>query len=179
MRSDTPLHADEIAALVLDPGYSSVRAGFAGEDVPKSVVPSYYGFFESSSGSPSPRYLFGDNSIHTPTPGLSIRNPMAKDSTVDDWDAAKKLWEYAITSRLTNKRESNPATNGLNDTMDVDMESGLDEADGGERPLHDHPLLISEAGWNSGRARERNIEVAIEDWGCPAFWLARNAVLAA
>ena len=29
---------DEINALVLDPGSHSIRAGFAGEDTPKSVV---------------------------------------------------------------------------------------------------------------------------------------------
>ncbi|KAF5847068.1 hypothetical protein GGP41_003284 [Bipolaris sorokiniana] len=29
---------DEVSAIVLDPGYSTVRAGFAGEDVPKSAT---------------------------------------------------------------------------------------------------------------------------------------------
>jgi actin-related protein 4 len=54
---------DEVAAIVLDPGYSSIRAGFAGEDVPKSVCPSFYGQIDSDSGS---QYLFGENAIHTP-----------------------------------------------------------------------------------------------------------------
>jgi len=59
---------DEVSAIVLDPGYSTVRAGFAGEDVPKSVCPSFYG--QTSSG----EHLFGENAIHAPVGGLDIKN---------------------------------------------------------------------------------------------------------
>ena len=171
---------DEISALVLDPGYSSVRAGFAGEDVPKSVIPSYYGTIESASDSAETKYVFGDNSIHTPLPNLHIHNPMSKDGTVEDWDTAIKLWEYAITSRLTNFKASNPSTNGLNDQAEGggNVEADIEATREGEKPLEDNPLLMTETGWNSGKARERSIEIAMENWGCPAFWLARNGVCA-
>jgi len=169
--------ADEISALVLDPGYSSTRAGFAGEDVPKSVTPSYYGVLSSPNS--NEKLLFGDNSIHTPLANLGINNPMSKDGTVEDWDKAAKLWEYAITSRLTNAKPANPMSNGLNDAdnnnMDVDIEGAQDQ----EKPLEENPLLMTETGWNSGKGREKGIEIAMESWGCPAFWLARNGVLAA
>lgn len=169
--------SDEISALVLDPGYSSTRAGFAGEDIPKSVSPSYYGVLPTQDG--SDKLLFGDNSIHTPLPNLDIRNPMSKDGTVEDWETAAKLWEYTITSRLTNAKAGNPMANGLNDAdpnaMDVDMEGAQEQ----EKPLEENPLLMTEPGWNSGKAREKGIEIAMESWGCPAFWLARTGVLAA
>lgn len=171
-----PFITDEISAIVLDPGYASVRAGFAGEDVPKSVVPSYYGVLDD--GSSSEKLLFGDNSIHTAFPGIAIRNPMAEDSTVQDWDVAKQIWEYAITSRLTNPKPGNPATNGLNDP-DVDMDVEMDGLGEREKPLEEHPLLMTEPGWNSAKAREKAVELAMEDWGCPAFWLARSGVMAA
>ena len=168
---------DEISALVLDPGYSTTRAGFAGEDVPKSVVSSYYGILQSGS---SQKHLFGDNSIHNPLPGLSIRNPMGLDGNVEDWETATNLWEYAITSRLTNPKPKNPALNGLNDDskpqdIDVDMLDGEDR----ERPLEENPLLMTETGWNTGKSREKGIEIAMATWGAPAYWLARNGVLAA
>ncbi|KAH0542949.1 NuA4 histone acetyltransferase subunit [Glutinoglossum americanum] len=171
---------DEISALVLDPGYSSVRAGFAGEDVPKSVVPSHYGTI-GPLDSPEVKYIFGDNSIHTPLPNLHIHNPMSKDGTVEDWDTATKLWEYAITSRLTNFKASNPAMNGLNDPPENggNVEADIEASGEGEKPLEDNPLLMTETGWNSGKSRERSIEVAMENWGCPAFWLARNGVCVA
>jgi actin-related protein 4 len=163
---------DEVSALVLDPGYSNTRAGFAGEDVPKSVCPSYYG----TTGDKE-KLLFGDNAIHTVTDNLEINNPMGKDGNVEDWDVATKLWEYAITSRLTSFKPSNPATNGLNDAEEMAAE--MEIVDESEKPLEEHPLLVTETAWNPAKSREKAIEVAMESWGCPAFWLARNGVLAA
>ena len=34
---------DEVGALVFDPGHFSMRVGYAGEDCPKSEIPSYVG----------------------------------------------------------------------------------------------------------------------------------------
>lgn len=159
---------------MLDPGYSVTRAGFAGEDVPKSVIPSYYGLIPSESAPKHHKQLFGDNSIHTSLPRISISNVMSKEGTVEDWDTAANLWEYAITSRLTNAKPGPLASNGLNDpnSDDVKME-GVEER---EKPLQENPLLMTETGWN--KDREKGIEIAMENWGCPAFWLARNGVLA-
>ncbi|MCJ1273237.1 NuA4 histone acetyltransferase subunit [Puttea exsequens] len=167
---------DEISALVLDPGYATTRAGFAGEDVPKSVVPSYYGLIHSESDPKHAKKLFGDNSIHSPLPRISISNVMSKEGTVEDWDTASDLWEYAITSRLTNSKPGPLASNGLNDVENRDSKmEGVEEQ---EKPLTENPLLMSETGWNAGKDRERGIEIAMENWGAPAYWLARNGVLA-
>jgi len=38
---------------------------------------------------------------------------------------------------------------------------------------------MTEAPWNSAKARERAIELAMESWGAPAFWLTKTPVLAA
>lgn len=35
---------DEVSALVIDIGSSSVRAGYAGDDTPKAIVPTSYGY---------------------------------------------------------------------------------------------------------------------------------------
>lgn len=127
-------------------------------------------------------YIFGDNSIHTPMPNMEILSPMAKDGTVEDWDTAQKLWEYAIKSRLSNPTPRNPMTNGLNDTKDLSQDdANAMEVDGAEPQsglLEENPLLMTETAWNPNKNREKAIEVAMEEWGCPAFWLARNSVLA-
>lgn len=162
---------DEVSAIILDPGYSSVRAGFAGEDTPKSFINSHYGVIDG-------RLIFGDDAIHRPQPGLEIRNPMAKDGTVEDWETATQLWEYAITSRLTNFKQADPRTNGLNDDL-KDVDSEMEGVEDTEKPLEEHPLLMTETAWNSTKNREKSIEIAMESWGCPAFWLGRNSVLAA
>ncbi|KAI5791944.1 actin family [Geopyxis carbonaria] len=98
---------DEIAALVLDPGSSWTRAGFAGEDTPKSVVPTHYGVIDDPSGDGKPQLFFGDNDVHALRSGMEIRNPMS-DGIVQDWDVAPALWRYALTDRLTQDMTEHP-----------------------------------------------------------------------
>jgi len=122
--------------------------------------------------------VFGDDTIHNPLANLEIRNPMSNEGIVEDWDTATQLWEYAITSRLTSFKQADPRTNGLNiDNKDVEME--MENTEDNEKPMEEHPLLMTEAAWNTPKNREKSIEIAMENWGCPAFWLARNSVLAA
>lgn len=170
---------DEINALVLDCGSYTTRAGFAGEDTPKSVVPTHYGLLSSGER------LFGENAIHLPRGDMEIRNPYTADGLVEDWDTATSLWEHTITSRLTGARQTPPSKNGLNDVGkdgegDVTME-GMEEAreQDEDKPLAEYPLLMSEPGWNPPKARERMMEIAMEEWGVPAFFLAKNGQLAA
>ncbi len=110
--------------------------------------------------------------------GLEIRNPMSKEGIVEDWDTATLLWEYAITSRLTSFKQADPRHNGLNDD-NKDLEMEMEGVEDGEKALEEHPLLMTETAWNSTKNREKSIEIAMESWGCPAFWLARNSVMAA
>ncbi|KXL49891.1 hypothetical protein M433DRAFT_130449 [Acidomyces richmondensis BFW] len=170
---------DEINALVLDPGSYSTRAGFAGEDTPKSVVPTHYGVL------PSGEHLYGENAIHLPRGDMEIKNPYGSDGLVADWETATKLWEYSITSRLTGVRQTPPSKNGLNDPAkdengDVTME-GIEQQEQEEanKALSEYPLLMSEPGWNPPKNREKMMEIAMEDWGVPAFFLAKSGQLAA
>ena len=107
---------------------------------------------------------------------MEIRNPYNSDGIVEEWETASKLWEYAITSRLTGARQTPAGRNGLNDENgDVDME--MEEEEGSA--LAEYPLLMSEAPWNPTKAREKTMEIAMEEWGVPAFFLAKNGQLAA
>lgn len=166
---------DEVSAIVLDTGYSTVRAGFAGEDSPKSVIPTCYGKYHFDG---KDKLVFGDDLIVTPRVGVSIHNPIGKDGIVEDWDMAEKVWEYSFTSRLTSAKSSNPLHNGLNDIPVDELPTEM-EVENDEKPLVDSPLLMSEPAWNPGKAREKTIEIAMEKWDTPAFYLARNGVLAA
>lgn len=55
----------------------------------------------------------------------------------------------------------------------------MDAVENQEKPLEDSPLLVTEPGWNSAKAREKYIEIAMEEWGTPAFYLQKTGVLAA
>lgn len=168
---------DEISALVLDPGYCNTRAGFAGEDVPKCVLPSFY----SHVGD---RNIFGDEAIR-PREGLELRNYMNTKSEVEDWDVAANIWENMLVKRLQPPRQALPSHNGLNDARkDKDVEGDIDMADVEaqeleEKPLSENPVLLTEPATNPTKKREKAIEVVFENWATPAFWLSRTPVLAA
>ena len=165
--------------MVLDPGSNTIRAGFAGEDTPKSVIPSFYGLNTSGSGS---KLLFGENAIHNPVPNMEIRNPFNEDGVVEDWDTASKLFEYSITSRLTGQAPTPASKNGLNDGTangDEDGDVAMESVEESEKPMAENPLLMSEPAWNPLDARKKAMQVAFEDWGVPAFWLGKTGMLAA
>lgn len=109
---------------------------------------------------------------------MSVHNPIGKDGIVEDWDMAEKVWERSFTPRLAGSRGGNPFQNGLNDIPSDELLTEM-EVETDEKPLADSPLLMSEPGWNPTKAREKTIEIAMEKWGTPAFYLARNGVLAA
>lgn len=119
---------------------------------------------------------------------MQIRNPFNADSVVEDWDVAAKLFEYSITSRLTGVRPTPANKNGLN--TDPKEENGAEGGDGDgdvamegteeqEKPMAEHPLLMTEPAWNPVKNREKSIEIAMEDWGVPAFWMGKTGMLAA
>ena len=114
---------------------------------------------------------------------MEIRNPYSSDGIVEDWDTVSKLWEYTITSRLTGAKATPPSKNGLNEAKDengdVTMEEDLEEQAEKESALAEYPLLMSEVPWNPTKAREKTIEIAMEEWGVPAFFLAKSGQLAA
>jgi hypothetical protein len=59
------------------------------------------------------------------------------------------------------------------------MDAAVEETEEQERILSDNPLLMSEPAWNPSKAREKTIELAMEDWNVPAFFLAKTGQLAA
>jgi actin-related protein 4 len=119
---------------------------------------------------------------------MEIKNPYNSDGIVEDWETAAKLWEYTITSRLTGAKQTPPSKNGLNNhktdengdtNMDEGMDEGMEQAGEQEKILQEFPLLMSEPAWNPAKERQKTIEIAMEDWGVPAFFLAKTGQLAA
>lgn len=117
--------------------------------------------------------------MHDPRSGAEVRNPLTGGGVEDwvkDWDVAPKLWEYAITSRLTGARKSGIRNGKDGEDGDVEMEEGDDEE---KNPFAEHPLLMSEPGKSSAKTREKILEIVMEDWEVPAFYLSKTGVLAA
>lgn len=164
---------DEVSAVVLDPGYASTRAGYAGEDCPKSIVPSYYASYNDTR-------LYGDHTIDVPRDDVAIKNPYNKDGVVEDWDVAEELWKYSFASKLTGVNPNEALQRWLNDPKSVpDLQKSMAEEDDTKNPLIDHPLFLTEPNWNPTKNREKSIEIALEKWNAPAFYVSKQSVLAA
>lgn len=151
------------------------------------MLPSFYGSIKDDKAASGSRNVFGDDFIY-PRPDFEVKNYMSRtESVVEDWDTAVQVWEAMLLDRLQpERRQTQPSKNGLNDGADgegdVSMEDAAvsaENAENAEKPLAESPLLMTEAPWNQGKAREKAIEIAMENWGCPAFWLSRTPVCAA
>ena len=156
---------DEVSAVVLDIGSSTTRAGYAGEDTPKVVIPTSYGYIparEPSEGSENQAsYYFGD---HGPTlwrAQMEVVNPL-KESMVEDWTAVEKLMKVVFD------REMRLGLAGAE--LEPDEKRGI---------LTEHPLLVTEPSWNSKENRERMIEMAFEEFDTPAYYSVDRSVMAA
>ncbi|BFZ64981.1 Actin-related protein 4 [Saitoella coloradoensis] len=103
----TQYGGDEVSALVLDPGSAWTRAGYAGEDTPKSIVPTTYGYLPPADDSSKSSYIIGDLELSFPRPSMEIKNPMS-DGVIQDWDAETQIWEYALKKRLKAEPKEHP-----------------------------------------------------------------------
>ncbi|KIO00756.1 hypothetical protein M404DRAFT_16358 [Pisolithus tinctorius Marx 270] len=86
---------DEVSALVVDIGSSSVRAGYAGDDTPKAVVSSYYGYKTTAGDSDAKLYL-GQHGPSIWRPGMEIGNPW-RDGLIFDFNPIPPLISHALS----------------------------------------------------------------------------------
>ncbi|KAJ8086375.1 NuA4 histone acetyltransferase subunit [Marasmius tenuissimus] len=150
---------DEVSALVLDIGTSSVRAGYAGDDSPKAIIPTQYGFIpqentqdvemgenaDSTEKHQSTRSFLGEAGPSLFRPGMQIGNPM-NDSLIEDFGPIPALVRHALEDSM----RVNPA---------------------------EHPILVTEPAWNTTENRERMAEIMFEEFQVPAFYIANTGVL--
>lgn len=162
---------DEVAAIVLDLGSHTCKAGYAGEDAPKAVFPSVVGSIEQTGMADTVK-VEGDlessdakmnvkldsekskskRKLYVGSQALGYRRdfmeviPALKDGIVADWDVVDSIWDHAFRERLL-----------------IDPK--------------EHPILLAEPSSNSQQQRERAAELMFESHKVPALFLAKNAVL--
>jgi len=158
---------DEVGALVFDPGHYSFRVGYAGEDCPKSEIPSFVGISEDKSSTDNEvksenmevdgqkidlnnitkKYHVDTVGLHFPKKGMEV-STYIKDGMIEDWDMLEQILDYSYAKIIKSESEY-------------------------------HPVLFSEAAWNQKPRREKLTELMFEKYNVPAFFLVKNAVLAA
>ncbi|KPJ16271.1 Actin-like protein 6A [Papilio machaon] len=157
---------DEIGALVFDPGHHSLRVGYAQEDTPKADIPAVIGVGPAS---------------HIPdaeekVPDGNITQSAAK--------TGNELRHYIDVTEIHVPRPGMEIQtyikDGQVDNWDL-FEKMLDYCYSKviRSPPEHHPALFTEAVWTTRPAREKLAELLFEKYQAPAFFLVKNAVLAA
>ncbi|ELV13462.1 Actin-like protein 6A, partial [Tupaia chinensis] len=151
---------DEVGALVFDIGSYTVRAGYAGEDCPKVDFPTAIGMVVDREDGSTLMEIDGDKG----KPG----------------GPAYYIDTNALRVPRENMEAISPLKNGMVEDWDG-FQAILDHTYKthvkSEASLH--PVLMSEAPWNTRAKREKLTELMFEHYNIPAFFLCKTAVLTA
>lgn len=142
--SDTP--------VVIDNGSGVLKAGLAGDHIPKCIFSSYVG---------TPKHtrvmaggLEGDSFIGPKAKEcrglMKIRYPMEHgvvSRKKDSWQDMERIWQYVYSKEQLNT------------------------------PSEEHPVLLTEAPLNPRKNREKAAEVFFEAFSVPALFVSMQAVL--
>ncbi|CAL8463368.1 g2902 [Coccomyxa elongata] len=144
---------DEVNALVVDLGSSTVKAGYAGEDNPKALFPSAVGCIGGQAGSELSNGGAGaGRKLHVGSQAMGFRRDDMEvvqpfvNGLYNDWDIVEAIWSHIFKDQLS----ANPS---------------------------EHPLMLAEPSFNTKDIREKTVEVLFEKFSPPALFLAKNAVL--
>lgn len=153
---------DEIGALVFDPGHHSLRVGYAQEDTPKAEIPSVVGVRPDD-----------------PDTNMDIETKMDNNNVTQ---GGKKY--YVDTNYINVPRSHLEVQTYMKDGMIENWDLFEKVIDYTYAKIVQsesvyHPVLFSEASWNVRNNREKLIELMFEKYSVPAFFLVKNAVLAA
>lgn len=175
----TLLYKDEVAALVVDIGTSSLRAGYAGDDTPKAVIPTAYGFHrvsrdvdvsmtdavENGEARVNPRFskiYVGSSGPSMWREGMEVANPV-----VEGLSAFFYLGMMSIYYLIFIVQDFEPIPHLIGHAFTKIMRCSPS----------DHPILVTEPSWNTQANRERMAEIMFEEFHVPAFYIANTGVL--
>lgn len=75
--------------------YTDTQPRYAGEDAPRTVIPTSYGYLAASE-SKEPQYFIGDAAgPNVYRPGQTIHAPV-REGVVEDWPAVERILEGAL-----------------------------------------------------------------------------------
>ncbi|CAG9805659.1 unnamed protein product [Chironomus riparius] len=134
--------------VVIDNGSGIVKAGFAGDQIPKCIFPNYMGrpkHIRVMAGA-----LEGDMFVGQRADDhrglLSIKYPM-EHGIITDWNDMERIWTHIYGK---------------------DQLSTFSE---------EHPVLLTEAPLNPRKNREKSAEIFFETFNVPALFVSMQAVL--
>jgi actin beta/gamma 1 len=140
---------DEILTVVIDNGSGVTKAGFAGDDVPRTVFPTVISRRKLHADELLTRgnknYFVGDEALATRST-LALKSPIER-GIVCNWDDMEKIWHHTFYDELKVSPDQ-------------------------------HPVLLSEPALNPKPNREKMTEIMFEIFKTPSLYVANQAVLA-
>ncbi|CAD6895938.1 unnamed protein product [Tilletia laevis] len=165
---------DEVSAVAIDLGCSSLRVGWAGEDAPRAILPSLVAAHNTNDSE-------GDSSmLDASAPSTKKRRRFVGDQATSIFrpnTALESILDPATSLFASSSSSSSSSTATTTDAFADLTEHALASILSADPTQH--PLIFTEPSHNTKDAREALTELVFEQLQAPAYYLANQTVLSA